>query len=53
MLKQGFPWAIYTWWDLSPHMGGVQLQEDKALLGGGGGGGGARERTHRPYGGGT
>ena len=30
---QGFPLAVYTWGDLSPHMGG-QMQGDKALMGG-------------------
>ena len=41
---QGFPLAVYTWGDLSPHMGG-KVQGDKALMGG------SHERGHRPYGG--
>ena len=41
---QGFPLAVYTWWDLSPHMGGTSA-------GGQCVNGETHEGGHRPYGG--
>ena len=41
---QGFPLAVYTWGDLSPHMGGTSA-------GGQSVNGGTHEGGHRPYGG--
>ena len=32
--QQGFPWTVWTWGDLSPPYGGVQMQVDKVLMGG-------------------
>ena len=33
-LNTVFPRPFYTWGDLSPHMGGGQVQGDKMLMGG-------------------
>ena len=35
LTNQGFPWAVYTWGDLSPPIWGGQVQGDKMLMGGG------------------